>query len=99
MILMILNVSDVIQASSARMMIKQRPKDRLQMRGSIHTGSVIAGVQVNLTKPLRIDLDRGFSKVVLLYFVSTFLHIELWELTHCSLVTMDLQLLFKVSSN
>ena len=51
MILMILNVSDVIQASSARMMIKQRPKDRLQMRGSIHTGSVIAGVQVNLTKP------------------------------------------------
>jgi len=32
--------------SSVRIIIKQRPNDRLQMRGSIHTGSVIAGVQI-----------------------------------------------------
>ena len=36
----------LLQAASNLMVIKQRPKERLQMRGTIHTGSVIAGVQV-----------------------------------------------------
>ena len=41
-----LTIPILLQAASNLMVIKQRPKERLQMRGTIHTGSVIAGVQV-----------------------------------------------------
>jgi len=35
-----------VLAASAMLMIKQRPRERVMMRGSLHSGWVIAGVQV-----------------------------------------------------